>query len=125
MIVAEGYDHGVSPVLVRPDPAAARGPDRHQPYMGKASRQQPVRWVVQVKRPRRLPRPMNEPDLEALLSGLKRLRDLAMLLLMLDGGFRPGEVLSLHLADISYGRRRVTVRKRDDHPPGARGKSRT
>ncbi len=68
---------------------------------------------------------MNEPDLEALLSRLKRLRDLAMLLLMLDGGLRPGEVLSLHLEDISYGRRRVTIRKRDDHPRGARGKSRT
>ncbi|HUR09469.1 MAG TPA: tyrosine-type recombinase/integrase [Nonomuraea sp.] len=48
-----------------------------------------------------------------------------MLLLMLDGGLRPGEVLSLHLEDISYGRRRVTIRKRDDHPRGARGKSRT
>jgi integrase/recombinase XerD len=81
--------------------------------------------VLQVKRPRRLPRPMSEPDLSALLSGLKRLRDLAMLLLMLDGGLRPGEVLSLHLDDISYGRRRVTIRKRDDHPRGARGKSRT
>ncbi len=29
------------------------------------------------------------------------------------------------LADISYGRRQVTVRKRNDHPRGARGKSRT
>ena len=124
-IVAEEYDHGVSPVQMRTDPALARMPDRHQPYMGRASRQQPVRRVVQVKRPRRLPRPMNEPDLEVLLSGLKRLRDLAMLLLMLDGGLRPGEVLSLHLQDISYGRRRVTIRKRDDHPHGARGKSRT
>jgi len=93
--------------------------------MGRPSRQQQVRGVVQVKRPRRLPRPMSEADLEALLSGLKRLRDLAMLLLMLDGGLRPGEVLSLHLQDISYGRRRVTIRKRDDHPHGARGKSRT
>ena len=123
-IVAEEYEHGVSPVQVRADPALARVPERRQPYMGRASRQQPVRRVVQVKRPRRLPRPMSEPDLSALLSGLKRLRDLAMLLLMLDGGLRPGEVLSLHLDDISYGRRRVTIRKRDDHPLGARGKSR-
>jgi integrase len=96
---------------MRPDPALARVPGRHQPFMGRASRQQPVRRVVKVKRPRRLPRPMSEPDLEALLSGLKRLRDLAMFLLMLDGGLRPGEVLSLHLEDISYGRRRVTIRK--------------
>ena len=41
-----------------------------------------------------------------------------MVLLMLDGGLRPGEVLGLHLDDIAYGRRRVTIRKRDDHPAG-------
>jgi integrase len=119
-ILAEEYECGVSPVQMRADPALARVPERHEPYMGRASRQQPVRRVVQVKRPRGLPRPMNEPDLEALLSGLKRLRDLAMLLLMLDGGLRPGEVLSLHLQDISYGRRRVTIRKR---APGSRPRS--
>jgi integrase/recombinase XerD len=124
-IVAEEYEHDTSPIQMRPDPALARVSGRHQPFMGRASRQQPVRRVVKVKRPRRLPRPMSEPDLEALLSGLRRLRDLAMFLLMLDGGLRPGEVLSLHLEDISYGRRRVTIRKRDDHPHGARGKSRT
>jgi integrase/recombinase XerD len=52
------------------------------------------------------------------------LRDLAIFLLMLDGGLRPGEVLCLQLGDIFYGRRRVTVRKRDDHPRGVRAKAR-
>lgn len=52
------------------------------------------------------------------------MRDLAIFLLMLDGGLRPGEVLCLQLTDVSYGRRRVTVRKRDDHPRGARAKAR-
>jgi hypothetical protein len=33
-------------------------------------------------------------------------------------------VLSLQVDDISYGRRRVVIRKRDNHPRGARGKSR-
>jgi len=47
-----------------------------------------------------------------------------MVLLMLDGGLRPGEVLGLQLSDIAYGRRRVTVRKRDDPPRGTRQKSR-
>ena len=38
-------------------------------------------------------------------SSLTRLRDLAMVLLMLDGGLRPGEVLGLQLTfDIAYGR---------------------
>lgn len=93
--------------------------------MGKASRQRPVRRIASVRQPIRLPRPMAEPDLEVFLASLSRLRDLAMFLLMLDGGLRPGEVLSLQVDDISYGRRRITVRKRDDHPRGVRGKSRT
>jgi len=48
-----------------------------------------------------------------------------MILLMLQGGLRPGEVLNLHLTDVQYGRRRVVVRFRSDHPKGARTKSRT
>jgi integrase/recombinase XerD len=43
--------------------------------------------------------------------------------LMWEGGFRPGEVLGLQIEDISYGRRRITVRHRDDHPQGVRQKS--
>ncbi|MFK4272552.1 tyrosine-type recombinase/integrase [Streptomyces milbemycinicus] len=123
-VVAEEYE-GDSPMQKRLDPALARVPDRHQPFMGRASRQQPTRRTVTVKQPRRLPRPVDEAVLEQFIGSLKRLRDLAVFLLMLDGGLRPGEVLSLHLDDISYGRRRVTVRKRDDHPRGVRGKSRT
>ncbi len=48
-----------------------------------------------------------------------------MILLMLHGGLRPGEVLNLHLEDFSYGRRRVIIRYRTDHPKGVRTKSRT
>ncbi|MER5689269.1 tyrosine-type recombinase/integrase [Streptomyces sp. NPDC002205] len=123
-VVAEEYD-GDSPMQKRLDPALALVPDRHQPFMGRASRQHPMRRTVTVKQPRRLPRPVDEAVLEQFIGSLKRMRNLAVFLLMLDGGLRPGEVLSLHLDDISYGRRRVTVRKRDDHPRGVRGKSRT
>jgi len=48
-----------------------------------------------------------------------------MIMLMLQGGLRPGEVLSLHLDDVEYGRRRVNIRHRTDHPKGVRSKSRT
>jgi integrase len=123
-IAVEEYTAGELPIRLQEDPALAHVADRHRPFAGMASRQRPVRRAVSVKRPLRLPRPMVEEDINALLGGLRRLRDLAMFLLMLDGGLRPGEVLSLHLEDISYGRRRVTIRKRDDHPGGARGKSR-
>lgn len=123
-IAAEQYTVGENPMLRRVDHALGRVPDRHQPFVGAASRQQPVRRTVRVRLPLRLPRPMTGEDVEALLASLTSLRDLAIFLLMLDGGLRPGEVLCLQLADISYGRRRVTIRKRDDHPRGVRAKAR-
>ncbi|MFJ5695102.1 tyrosine-type recombinase/integrase [Arthrobacter sp. NPDC093125] len=122
-IVVELFE-AENPMRRQPDLALARVTERHRPFTGGASRQQPVRRQIRVKLPLRLPRPLAESEVEALLESMTCLRDLAMVLLMLDGGLRPGEVLSLHLKDISYGRRRVTVSKRDDHPRGARGKSR-
>jgi integrase len=123
-IAVQIYTHAESPIQLREDPSLARVANRHQPFRGRASRQRPVRRVVAVKQPLRLPRPMAPPEVEALLGSLSRLRDLAIFLLMLDGGLRPGEVLSLHLEDVAYGQRRVTIHRRDDHPRGARGKSR-
>jgi integrase len=123
-IAVEEYRGGENPLLRRIDPALARVSERHQPFMGHASRQAPARRVVSVRVPQRLPRPLEPEDVAALIGSLRRLRDLAIVLLMLDGGLRPGEVLGLHLEDVAYGRRRVIVRKRDDHPRGARGKSR-
>ena len=123
-IAAEQYTAGENPMQRRVDHALGRIPDRHQPFVGAASRQQPVRRTVRVRLPLRLPRPMSTEDVDALLASLTTLRDLAILLLMLDGGLRPGEVLCLQLDDVSYGRRRVTVRKRDDHPRGVRAKAR-
>jgi integrase len=67
---------------------------------------------------------MTVEEVDALLVRMTTVRDLAILLLMLDGGLRPGEVLCLQLEDVAYGRRRVTIRKRDDHPRGARAKGR-
>jgi integrase len=123
-IAAEQYASGDNPMQRRIDHALGRVSDRHQPFVGAASRQQPVRRTVRVRLPLRLPRPMTHEDIEALLASLTTLRDLAIFRLMLDGGLRPGEVLCLQLDDISYGRRRVTIRKRDDHPRGARAKAR-
>jgi integrase len=105
----------------RVDTALGRLPDRHQPFVGAASRQQPVRRTVRVRLPIRLPRPMKPDEVDALLASTTTIRDLALLLLMLDGGLRPGVVLCLQLDDVSHGRRRVTIRNRDDHPRGAPG----
>src|SRR5207245_9053678 len=91
---------------------------------GPASRQQPVRRSMRVKTVQRMPRPLDDAQVQALLENLRCLRDRALILLMLQGGLRPGEALGLHLEDVAYGRRRVVVRHRTDHPKGVRSKSR-
>ncbi|ESW59093.1 MAG: transposase [Rhodobacter sp. CACIA14H1] len=98
--------------------------DRHRPFFEGISRRPASVRVIHVRSVHRLPRPMSDDQIERLVAELTSLRDRSLVLLMLHGGLRPGEALSLHLEDIAYGRRRVTVRCRDDHPKGARGKSR-
>jgi integrase len=93
------------------------------PFLDLTTRTRPVRRVLRVRTVQRLPRPLDDDQITALLGSLCKLRDRAMFLLMLQGGLRPGEVLSLHLEDIQYGRRRVLIRHRTDHPKGARTKS--
>jgi integrase len=124
-LIVSGRWSTENPIQQRPDPALARVSERHRSFIGPASRQRPIRRVVRVKTVQRLPRPLESDQVEALLGSLHRWRDRALLLLMLQGGLRPGEVLSLHLEDVQYGRRRVIVRHRTDHPKGARTKSRT
>ena len=89
-IAAEEYQGADNPMQTRVDPALGRVPDRHQPFVGAASRQQPVRRTVRVRLPIRLPRPMKPDEVDALLGSTTTIRDLALLLLMLDGGLRPG-----------------------------------
>ena len=122
-IAAELFD-GRHPIERRPDPSWRRVSDRHRPFVGVASRRPAQRRTLAVRQPIRLPRPLSDEQVAALLARLVCLRDRAICLLMLQGGLRPGEVLGLHLEDIAYGRRRVTVRVRDDHPRGVRAKSR-
>jgi integrase len=123
-VILAGLFERLNPIEKRPDPALQRVPERHRPFMGGASRQRPVRRAVRVKTVQRVPRPLSEAQVAALVEQLRSKRDRAIVLLMLQGGLRPGEVLGLHLEDIAYGRRRVVVRHRDDHPKGARSKSR-
>ncbi len=118
-IAAEVYPAGAHP-LHRPGDLPSGAP---------RGRRGTLRWAVRVRVPVRLPRPLAAADVDALLAATAAAaahprRDRAILLLMLDGGLRPGEVLCLQLGDVAYGRRRVTVPVRDDHPRGARAKAR-
>jgi hypothetical protein len=58
-IAAEQYTTGENPMQRRIDHALGRVPERHQPFVGAASRQQPIRRTVRVRLPLRLPRPMS------------------------------------------------------------------
>jgi integrase len=125
LILSEQLSEYENPIQKVADPALARVPQRHRPFMGRASRQRPVRRAVHVKTVQRVPRPMDEGQINQLLASLPLRRDKAMLLLMLHGGLRPGEVLNLQFSDIQYGRKRVLIRSQTEHPKGARTKSRT
>lgn len=124
LIVSGCLQDNENPIQMVDDRHGARVSGRHRPALGRASRQRPIRRVIQVKTVQRLPRPLDDNQIIPLLASLRRERDRAMLLLMLQGGLRPGEVLNLHLEDIQYGRRRIIVRYRTDHPKGVRTKSR-
>ncbi len=124
LIASEAYSGRENPIVKVTDHAAARVPGRFRPPLDNARRQQPIRRVLRVKTVDALPRPMPPETYGALLIELRTRRDRALLELMWESGLRPGEVLGLQLEDISYGQRRITVRKRNDHPAGARQKSR-
>jgi integrase len=125
LIMTESWFSGnENPIQKQYDPESARVSDRHRPFMGLASRQKPIRRVLKVRTAQRVPRPLDSSQTQQILESIKLWRDRAMILLMLNGGLRPGEVLNLHLEDIQYGRSRLIVRYRTDHPRGVRTKSR-
>ena len=115
---------GANPIVKRQDRISWRVSDRHKPFLTGISRQKTEVRELRLKTVQRLPRPMSPQQVESLLAATRNLRDRSLVLLMLNAGLRPGEALGLHLADVSYGRRRIFVRCRDDHPKGARSKSR-
>jgi integrase len=119
-----GAFSGPNPIVRRQDRTSWRVSDRHKPFLAGISRQKPEIRELRLKTVQRLPRPMSQYQVESLLAATRNLRDRSLILLMLNGGLRPGEVLGLQLKDVSYGRRRIFVRCRDDHPKGARSKSR-
>jgi site-specific recombinase XerD len=62
-----------------------------------------------VREPTRLPESLTAEDVAAFFGDLETRRDRAMVLAMVLGGLRAGEVRSLRLADVDMGLRRVRV----------------
>lgn len=64
---------------------------------------------LQLRTPRRLPRGLEPDEVQRLMESLRTHRDKAMALLMLYGGLRSCEVLSLKLRDVDMGGRAARV----------------
>ena len=124
LISCERYCKPDNPLLRQVDQAAARVPSLHRPALLTSADQRPIRRVLRVRTVETLPRPIPDDTYGALLAAMRKMRDIALMELMFEGGLRPGEALGIRLEDISYSRRRVTVRHRENHPGGARQKSR-
>lgn len=124
LISSGGYGGAENPIVKVPDREAARVAERRRPPLLTSARQRPVRRALRVRTVEVVPRVIPPETYELILAQLKTLRDRAMLELMNEGGLRPGEVLGLHLEDVAYGRRRVAICHRSDHPRGVRQKSR-
>jgi integrase/recombinase XerC len=62
-----------------------------------------------VREPQRLPESLDAGDIDEFFADLLTYRDRAIVLAMLVGGLRAGEVRSLRLADVDVGLRRVRV----------------
>src|SRR5258708_11993682 len=103
LILAGHFTERENPIQKVPDPALARVPERHRPFMGYASHQKPMRRAVHVKMLRPVPRPMDDEQVRQLLEPRSPQRATAILLLMLHGGLRSGQVVTPQLVDISYG----------------------
>lgn len=60
LILSGYYTKRENPIQQVDDPALARVPERHRPFMGNASRQRPIRRTVHVKTMQPVPRPMDD-----------------------------------------------------------------
>ena len=64
---------------------------------------------LQIKLPELLPRAIPSEDIEALLAAIDKVRDRAMILLLLRTGMRIGELLNVKVADIILPERKILI----------------
>ncbi len=93
-MMTAGQFHHTHPLEQIPEPLAPRRTERHRSFLAGIQRQRPLRRRVAVRTVDRLPRVLEAHQVSALFGALHSTRALALLRLMLDGGLRPGEVLS-------------------------------
>lgn len=77
---------------------------------------------LKVKAPNSLPRPLSDEQVAGIINGVYTNRDKAILLLAFRGGLRIGEILGITFEDISFHKREIMVRFRENNPNGSRVK---
>jgi integrase len=96
-------------LLYREDTGVERSPVPRGLPTRRASHHQGGSVTPLIRTPRTLPRVVMPQEATALLEGLRTRRDEAMILAMLLGGLRRGEVLGLRLEDVRLGERRLFI----------------
>jgi site-specific recombinase XerD len=95
----------------------------YKSFLSFAKKQSEVKSkFIQIKQPKRLPRPVREDDFNLLLCSLSTWRDKAILFLGSQGGMRIGEMLGLCFEDINFRKKEVKVKFRDNNPNESRVK---
>lgn len=100
-----------------PVPAARRGQGlrpKGRGMLGHLGPGRPRQGGRLVRQPQRLPEALDPDDVATFLADLHTHRDRAVVLAMLLGGLRAGEVRRLRLADVDQGRRTVRVLGKGD-----------
>ena len=95
------------PVPVARRSSGARA--KRRGLLGHISSSRPRTGGRLVREPRRLPESLDAGDVDEFFADLLTYRDRAIVLAMLLGGLRAGEVRSLRLADVDVGLRQVRV----------------
>ena len=68
-----------------------------------------IRKKMYIKVPNALPRAIDPEDVRQLLSVIKKIRDLAMILILLRTGMRIGELLDTRVRDVNLRARRIEI----------------
>jgi len=101
---------GVRPDSPVPSPRRSSGlRARRRGLLGHVPARHPRRGGRLVQQPRLLPESLEPAEVDAFLADLSTHRDRAVVLAMLLGGLRAGEVRGLRLADVDMGLRRLRV----------------
>ena len=102
-------DPGAPSPIPKGRPSAWFAPGERSGLLGHTKRRPRPRSRLRLRTPRRLPRALTSTEVSALLSSLRRRRDLAIAGLMLYCGLRSCEVLALDVTDVDIGGRWLSV----------------